>query len=408
MRNIYSVSQVNAYIRNMFTQDFLLRSLCVRGEISNCKYHSSGHIYFTLKDGTGALSCVMFRAQREKGLAFTLTDGDSVRVTGTVDVYERDGRYQLYAREIERDGLGDLHVRFEQLKKELQERGMFDQAYKRPIPRYIRTLGVVTAKTGAAVRDIISVTQRRNPHVRILLYPAIVQGDEAPGSIVRGIETLSCTDADVLIVGRGGGSIEDLWAFNEEIVAQAIFDCPIPVISAVGHETDTTIADFVADKRAATPSVAAELAVFEYGRFLQELDELSGALSSLMEERMESLRTELSARERELSLLSPFGRIRSYRERHSRDTDRLAAAMERIITDRRHRLEVNIEKLEGQSPLRRLSSGYAHVETPEGGTLRSVAQAEEGQLLTIYLRDGRVYARTEGKDTDGGYAQYRD
>ena len=314
MRNaVYTVSQVNAYIKSMFTQDFLLRSLTVKGEISNLKLHSSGHVYFTLKDEKGAIPCVMFRGDREKGLKFEPADGMSVQATGTVDVYERDGRYQLYVRKLERDGLGVLYERFEALKKELEERGMFDAVYKRKLPGYIRTLGVVTAPTGAAVRDIISVATRRDPHIRILLYPAIVQGDAAPESIVRGIETLAGTEADVIIVGRGGGSIEDLWAFNEEIVAQAIFDSPIPVISAVGHETDVTIADFVADRRAPTPSAAAELAVFEYARFTEELGFLSDALDSGMAERITEARDELASARERLQLRSPQGLLRSHR-----------------------------------------------------------------------------------------------
>ena len=256
MHNIYTVAQVNAYIKNMFTQDFLLHAITVRGEVSNCKYHSSGHVYFTLKDSAGAIACVMFAGSR-KGLSFRMEDGQQVQVTGTVDVYERDGRYQLYARQIERDGEGKLYERFAELKRKLEELGMFSPEYKQEIPKYIHTLGIVTAPTGAAVRDIINISTRRNPYIQIILYPAIVQGDQAAASIVRGIEVLTKRAVDVIIVGRGGGSIEDLWAFNEEEVAEAIFNCPIPIISAVGHETDTTIADYVADMRAPTPSAAA-------------------------------------------------------------------------------------------------------------------------------------------------------
>ena len=268
MSNIYSVKQVNAYIKNMFTQDFLLRNLCVSGEVSNCKYHTSGHIYFSLKDESGAIACVMFAGQR-KGLAFSMKDGDKVVVEGSVDVYQRDGRYQLYARKITLEGAGLLYERFLALKAELEEMGMFDAGYKQPIPRFIRTLGVVTAPTGAAVQDIRNIAYRRNPYVQVILYPALVQGDGAKESIVKGIQALEALGVDVMIVGRGGGSIEDLWAFNEEEVARAVFNCSVPVISAVGHETDTTIIDYVADLRAPTPSAAAELAVYDY-RALQE------------------------------------------------------------------------------------------------------------------------------------------
>ena len=257
MQNVYTVGQINSYIKNMFAQDFLLSAVSVKGEISNCKYHSSGHIYFTLKDGKGTISCVMFAGNRS-GLTFRLGEGMQVVVRGTIDVYERDGKYQMYAKSIEQEGTGALYQRFEQLKQELLERGMFAPEYKKPIPKYIKTLGVVTAPTGAAVRDIINIASRRNPYVQILLYPAIVQGEAAAESIIKGIHALEQKGVDVMIVGRGGGSIEDLWAFNEEAVAQAVFDCSVPVISAVGHETDTTIIDYVADLRTPTPSAAAE------------------------------------------------------------------------------------------------------------------------------------------------------
>ena len=248
-RNVYTVAQVNSYIKNMFTQDYMLQSISVKGEVSNCKYHTSGHIYFTLKDRSGTIACVMFAGSRS-GLAFRMSEGMQVVVTGRIDVYERDGKYQLYAQKITRQGIGDLYARFEQLKRELEEEGMFAAQYKRPIPKYIRTLGVVTAQTGAAVRDIINIAGRRNPYVQIILYPAIVQGEAAVQSIINGIHALEDAGVDVIIAGRGGGSIEDLWAFNEEAVARAVFECSVPVISAVGHETDTTIIDFVADLRA--------------------------------------------------------------------------------------------------------------------------------------------------------------
>ena len=271
MASVFTVSQVTSYIKNMFTQDFALNRISIRGEVSNCKYHSSGHIYFTLKDGGAQIAAVMFAGQRN-GLSFRLEEGQEVVVKGTVDVYERDGRYQLYAKEIAREGRGDLFARFEALRNELEEMGMFDACYKRPIPRYARRIGIVTAGTGAAIRDIMNIAARRNPYVQLVLYPALVQGEQAQYSIAKGIETLDKLGLDVLIVGRGGGSIEDLWAFNEERVARAIFNCSTPVISAVGHETDVTIADYVADLRAPTPSAAAELAVFDYRQFKEQIE----------------------------------------------------------------------------------------------------------------------------------------
>lgn len=270
MRNVYTVKQVNAYIKNMFTQDFMLNRIYIKGEVSNCKYHTSGHLYFSLKDESGTIACVMFAGQRS-GLSFRMQEGQKVIVLGSVSVYERDGRYQVYAKEIVLDGAGLLYEKFIKLKKELEEMGMFAPEYKKPIPKYVRTVGVVTAPTGAAVRDIINITRRRNPYVQILLYPALVQGDGASESVVRGIRALEEAKVDVMIVGRGGGSIEDLWAFNEENVARAVFECSVPVISAVGHETDTTIIDYVADLRAPTPSAAAELAICNYRELLETI-----------------------------------------------------------------------------------------------------------------------------------------
>ena len=281
MQNVYTVAQVNSYIKNMFTQDFMLKSIFVKGEVSNCKYHSSGHIYFTLKDAKGVITCVMFAGSRA-GLSFQMQEGQMVVVGGTIDVYERDGKYQLYAKQIVLDGAGRLYEKFEQLKQELAEMGMFAPEYKQPIPKYIQKLGVVTAATGAAVRDIIEIATRRNPYIQIILYPAIVQGEQAAESIVNGINALELFGVDAIIVGRGGGSIEDLWAFNEKIVAQAVFDCSIPIISAVGHETDTTIIDFVADLRAPTPSAAAELAVYEYAQLMEHLQLYQNTLNRYM------------------------------------------------------------------------------------------------------------------------------
>ena len=284
-KNVYSVGQVNNYIKNMFTQDFLLKRIYVRGEVSNCKYHPSGHIYFSLKDETGTMPCVMFLSFR-KGLTFQLENGQSVTVLGSISVYERDGRYQLYASEIIREGAGLLYERFEQLKEELSDMGMFDPAYKKPIPAFVKRLGIVTASTGAAIRDIMNISRRRNPFIQLVLYPALVQGEGAVDSIVKGIEVLDKYGVDVIIVGRGGGSMEDLWAFNEEKVARAIFACETPVISAVGHETDTTISDFVADLRAPTPSAAAELAVADLGSILQSLRDFDDRLNRLMEDKV--------------------------------------------------------------------------------------------------------------------------
>ena len=374
----------------------MLQSLLIRGEVSNCKYHSSGHIYFTLKDEKGTLACVMFAGNRS-GLLFTLREGMQVVVCGSVDVYERDGKYQLYAKQILQDGSGYLYEKFEELKRELKERGMFDAQYKRPVPKYIRTLGVVTAPTGAAIRDIINVAKRRNPFIQIILYPALVQGERAAESIVNGIRILEHMQVDVMIVGRGGGSLEDLWAFNEESVAQAVFDCEVPVISAVGHETDTTITDYVADLRAPTPSAAAELAVFDYEQFQMNLDEYQAALVRRMRVKIQESRGRAEKLQLKLNYLSPAGQIREKRTHAMNLEDRFSHAMEGILTDRRHQLALLIQQFKGLSPLNKLSQGFSYVEDPLGKALKSIAQVKEGDELSIQMTDGTVYARVTEK-----------
>lgn len=396
MQNIYSVGQVNSYIKNMFAQDFLLQELSVKGEISNCKYHSSGHIYFTLKDEKGTIACVMFAGNRS-GLTFRMAEGMQVVARGSIEVYERDGKYQMYARRITRDGAGALYEKFEQLKSELLERGMFAPEYKKPIPQFIRTLGVVTAPTGAAVRDIINVALRRNPFVQIILYPAIVQGESAAASIVKGIRELECRQVDVMIVGRGGGSIEDLWAFNEEAVAQAVFDCSVPVISAVGHEVDTTIIDYVADLRAPTPSAAAELAVFDLALFMARLEGLKAALNRQIQGRIRLSRAALQTLEARLRANSPMSRVREKRTYAIGIEERLSAAMKERLVKSRHRLALYIEKLKGLSPLDKLNQGYSYVADEEGRTFTDVNQVSPGDRLHIYVKNGRVEAEVKGK-----------
>lgn len=413
MAGAYSVTQVNSYIKNMFIQDFLLRRLSVKGEVSNCKYHSSGHIYFTLKDSGGTLSAVMFASQR-KGLKFRLEEGQQVVVKGTVDVYERDGRYQLYASEIELSGRGDLYVKFEALLRELEEMGMFSAQYKRPIPRYARKVGIVTAPTGAAIRDIINISRRRNPYVQLILYPALVQGDGAKDSIVKGIRTLDAMGLDVLIVGRGGGSIEDLWAFNEECIARAVFACRTPVISAVGHETDVTIIDYVADLRAPTPSAAAELAVFDYSRFEADLLARRRKLKREMGYFTDRARARLRQEELKIKLHHPSHELNEKRQRiadieerlnrqilflSETDRERAARRKERLfravcsLTEKdRKRLEIVSGKLWGLSPLRKLSQGYGYVTDMEGNRLASVMQTQPGEEIRVQLADGNIEA----------------
>ena len=383
---------MNSYIRNMFTQDYLLRSLLVKGEVSNCKYHSSGHIYFTLKDGKGTISCVMFAGSRA-GLSFRMSEGQQVIVSGYVDVYEREGKYQLYARQILPDGNGYLYEQYERLKRELEESGMFAPEYKQPVPRYIRTLGVVTADTGAAVRDIIQIAGRRNPYVQIILYPAIVQGEAAAESIVRGIYALEKLGVDVMIVGRGGGSMEDLQAFNERAVAEAVFNCSVPVISAVGHETDTTIIDFVADLRAPTPSAAAELAVADIREIWGEMAARRDRLERQMRRRLEERQWQLRGMEMRMKMVSPMYRIGTRKMEAISAEERLRERMERLLENCRHELALYIERMRGLSPLEKLNSGFSYVEDGVGHNIRSVEQAREGQEIYIRVRDGRIEAK---------------
>ncbi|HJC55951.1 MAG TPA: exodeoxyribonuclease VII large subunit [Candidatus Eisenbergiella intestinipullorum] len=394
MKNVYSVGQVNSYIRNMFSQDFMLRSIYVRGEVSNCKYHSSGHLYFTLKDEKGAIACVMFSGYR-KGLRFRLEEGQQVVALGSVEVYERDGKYQLYAKEIFPDGAGYLYEKFERLKRELAERGLFAPEYKQPIPRYIRTLGVVTAPTGAAVQDIINITHRRNPYVQIILYPAIVQGEQAVPSIVNGIRALERLDVDVMIVGRGGGSMEDLWAFNDEAVAQAVFDCTVPVISAVGHETDTTIIDFVSDLRAPTPSAAAELAVYDVRQLLKLLETQREGLNRRLRTVLKRDALRLRHAAQRLQYLSPSNQIREKRMQAIRMEEELQAAMKRGLEQNRNRLRLYVERMKGLSPLDRLARGYSHVEDEAGRTVSDIGRIAPGDLLAIYMKNGRALAEVK-------------
>ncbi|MDD6615666.1 MAG: exodeoxyribonuclease VII large subunit [Lachnospiraceae bacterium] len=392
MQKVYSVGQINSYIKSMFDQDFVLSRVGIRGEVSNCKYHTSGHIYFSLKDAEGTIACVMFASAR-KGLAFRLCDGQQVVVQGSISVYERDGRYQIYAREIRLDGAGVLYERYLALKQELEDMGMFAPEYKQPIPFYARRLGVVTAPTGAAIRDIINISTRRNPWIQIILYPALVQGQGAAESVAAGIHALDELGVDVIIAGRGGGSMEDLWAFNEEIVARAIFECRTPLISAVGHETDVTIADFAADLRAPTPSAAAELAVADVRSILDHLDETGRRLQRGMKDQVQQCRRELQNYQRRVFHGSPEQKLLTQRQRLMDLEDKLQSRMSACIRERQHLLGIYAERLKGLSPLDKLSRGFAWVTDSEGKRIYSAAQTGKGEELTIYVSDGWIRAQ---------------
>ena len=396
MASVYSVTEVNSYIKHMFEQDFVLNNVYVKGEISNCKYHTSGHIYFTLKDKGGVIACVMFAGNR-RGLNFKLEEGLKVTAFGSVNVYERDGKYQLYVKEVKMDGQGDLYRRFELLKAELLEMGMFDASYKKPLPKYAMKVGIVTAKTGAAIQDIINVSTRRNPHIQLYLYPALVQGTEAAPTIVKGIQTLDALGLDVIIVGRGGGSLEDLWAFNEEIVARAIFNCNTPIISAVGHETDTTIADYVSDMRAPTPSAAAELAVFDYNAYIAELNGYLEMFTKSMRNKHRATKDLLNQYALRVKHMSPSNRITTKRQEIDDICNRMSEKLKLKIERKRHELSLGIQRLEGASPLNKLKSGYSYVSDSDGATLKSVEQVNEGDNVEIFLLDGRINAEIKNK-----------
>ena len=400
LKNVYTVAQVNKYIKNMFAEDFLMQNICVKGEVSNCKYHSSGHIYFTLKDASGTISAIMFAGYR-RGLKFQMKEGDKVIITGSIEVYEGAGKYQIYAREIELDGAGNLFLQYEALKKELEEMGMFAPEYKKPIPKFVKTVGIVTAPTGAAIQDIRNIATRRNPYVQLILYPAQVQGEGAKESIVRGIQALEQLGVDVIIVGRGGGSIEDLWAFNEEVVARAIFNCNVPIISAVGHETDWTIADFVSDLRAPTPSAAAELAVFDYLSTKQKLREHSLRMERSMRRAVDMTRQRLEHEKTKLRFLSPQYRLNENRRRLMEFEEKLSERMNRVWTQKKHRLLLLANTLEGHSPVKKISSGYAFVET-NGIALKSVEQVKPSDEILVHVIDGKMKAVVTEVDRNEG------
>ncbi len=394
MGQAYSVTEINQYIKNMFIRDGILNRVYIKGEVSNCKYHTSGHIYFTLKDTQGQLACVMFAGQR-RGLTFRLEEGQSVIALGSINVYERDGKYQLYASEIVLDGQGILYEKFERLKKSLEAEGLFDKAHKKPIPAYPKKVGIVTASTGAAIQDIVNISGRRNPYVQLILYPAQVQGTGAAQSVVRGIKVLDRMGVDTIIVGRGGGSIEDLWAFNEELVARAIYDCGTPIISAVGHETDITIADFVADLRAPTPSAAAELAVNDYMAFRSTLRDYRHKLDREIQQRLKQYTSRINEYKLKLLYASPAFQIRQKRQFLADMEQRLLLRMNYQLKEKRHQLELLIAKLEGLSPLSKLSKGYALITGEDNIPVQSIHKVSKNELLTISLLDGDIKARTE-------------
>ncbi|MCR5796336.1 MAG: exodeoxyribonuclease VII large subunit [Eubacterium sp.] len=409
-QKVYSVTDINKYIKNMFIEEYALSVVFVKGEVSNCKYHSSGHIYFTVKDSMSSMPCVMFAGDRRAGLNFKMNNGDEVIIGGSISVYERDGRYQLYAKRIVLDGTGVLYEKYEKLKKQLLAEGLFDEAKKKPIPRYVKKVGIVTAETGAAIQDIINISTRRNPYVQLYLRPAQVQGEGAASSVAAGIRFLDEYGVDVIIVGRGGGSIEDLWAFNEEEVARAIYECETPIISAVGHETDTTIADYVSDRRAPTPSAAAEIAVYDVNQVLDQISFYDGRIKRSMLDIIDIERQKVDMNLKKLMLLNPSAQIAEKQQTVENIKFRMITAMDRILEQNKQRVMVLAKQLDGLSPLKRLESGYSFCSDMDGRCIDSINLVKPGDRMKIEVKDGTIYTNVEnveeiyGAGTDNGTA----
>lgn len=414
MATVYSVSQVNKYIKRMFDNDFFLRDVQIKGEVSNVKYHSSGHIYFTLKEEGSSIAAVMFRSARAGGLSFILENGQSVVLTGSVAVYERDGRYQIYVRSIAKDGVGNLYEAYELLKQKLFEEGLFDFEHKKEIPQFPKKIGIVTAKTGAAIQDIRNVARRRNPYVQLYLYPAKVQGDGAAATIVKGIETLDAMGMDTIIIGRGGGSIEDLWSFNEEIVARAIYAARTPIISGTGHEIDNTIADYAADLRAPTPSAACELAIPDIMGQVEKLQQLEQKLQQVMTQKLHRNKMYLDNVAARLERVSPMTRFQNQRiyvdslqerltqimtkryeearRQYERTAERIPAAFSEKYNRRRHQFELLLARLDGLSPTAKLTGGYGYIVDSKGAPICSVRNVKEHDSISVTVQDGTMEA----------------
>lgn len=387
---IVSVTQVNAYIKRMFEMDYIVKNIWIQGEVSNCKIHSSGHIYFTLKDQNSSISCVLFKTYR-KSLLETLNDGMKIIANGSISVYEKTGQYQLYVREYLEDGIGLLYKKFEALKESLVKKGWFSNEHKKPIPFYPRKVGIITSETGSVIQDIVNIARRRNPYIQLILYPSLVQGDGAKNSIVEGIKYLdSLEEIDVIILGRGGGSIEDLWPFNEEVVAKAIFEANTPIISAVGHETDFTISDFVADLRAPTPSAAAELAI-------PSVDEVQTTIKNFYVRLEQSTFRIIEQKKNDIYLYN--ARFERYNPRHNVEQmmqyinelqDRLESIILNNIKDTKNQITLLKEKLKRVSPIERIKDGYAYIINKDGYQVRTTEGLQPDDTVIIQLFDGQI------------------
>ena len=396
MKNkVFSVTQINTYIKRMFQSDYALRRISIKGQVSNCKYHSSGHIYFSLKDEGSQISCVMFANARYDGLKFELEDGQEVVVDGNISVYERGGSYQLYAQEIRLNGIGELYVAYEMLKQKLYEEGLFDHEKKKPIPKNPKKIGVVTARTGAAIHDIISTAKRRNPYVQLILYPAKVQGDGASYTIVAGIKALDQYGVDIIIVGRGGGSIEDLWAFNEEKVARAIYEAQTPIISGTGHEVDTTIADYAADLRAATPTAACELAVPDIREVMEGITNREYTLRTLLKQVVRRYQMKLQQYQITIANFDPRFQLQEQKMHLAELEEQIHAVMKNKMTDYQHKLELYTKELHGLSPTAKLINGFGYIEGSNGEPVTSVKKVMEGDQISLTISDGTIITKAE-------------
>ena len=396
MKNkVFSVTQINTYIKRMFQSDYALRRISIKGQVSNCKYHSSGHIYFSLKDEGSQISCVMFANARYDGLKFELEDGQEVVVDGNISVYERGGSYQLYAQEIRLNGIGELYVAYEMLKQKLYEEGLFDHEKKKPIPKNPKKIGVVTARTGAAIHDIISTAKRRNPYVQLILYPAKVQGDGASDTIVAGIKALDQYGVDIIIVGRGGGSIEDLWAFNEEKVARAIYEAQTPIISGTGHEVDTTIADYAADLRAATPTAACELAVPDIREVMEGITNREYTLRTLLKQVVRRYQMKLQQYQITIANFDPRFQLQEQKMHLAELEEQIHAVMKNKMTDYQHKLELYTKELHGLSPTAKLINGFGYIEGSNGEPVTRVKKVMEGDQISLTISDGTIITKAE-------------
>ena len=410
MKNVYSVSWVNAYLKDMISNDILLKSLYVKGEASNVKYHSSGHLYFTLKEKDSIIQCAMFSGYQKKGLSFRLKDGDEVIVRCSVDLYEKGGTYKLKVTEMYSAGAGKINEAYEKLKAELEEMGMFDPCYKRKLPDYVKRIGVVAAYPGEAVHDIIENATKRNPYIEILVYPSYVQGEQAVQSIVNGIHALEKMGVDTIILGRGGGSVEDLWAFNERLVAETIFNCEIPIISAIGHEKQVPIADLVADVRVSTPTAAAVAATQDVADIFLQFDAYERRCFQIMSRKIRTMKMQLQSNEKRLEALSPKNklkeqkiRLRHYEERIEQNikvnlekdkyrllriADMLERDFDRSFEQYKHHFAILAGRMEAVSPMKRLASGYAFVKNEKGKKISGVSQLHKQDLVSLHYLDG--------------------